>query len=206
MKYLALVILLSVSLQPRLRAEDDHKEKWVEKITEKDPPAKADAAIKDNELSTTVIEYPLVRVLDYLSNTSGMNIKIQAENAKKAEDLKKLIVKTSWLGRNNTWSENLDTICARLKLKIDNSHISDKLIYVFRPESITLTFKDADVREVIFTIAAAGNLNVVIDPEVQGKVTANLKDVACIDALEVVTKSLGYITVQEKGTLRVNEK
>jgi hypothetical protein len=208
MRYLALAALLTLAAQFPARTEEDNtrKEKWVEKITEKEPAPAIDSrnAIIDADVSK--IDRPLQQIMDYFSTVAGVNIKVQAENAGRADEIRKLIVKPDWFGEKKTWREHLDAICAKLKLRIDDSHLKqDKLVYIYRPESVTMTFKDADVREVIFTIAEAGKLSVVIDPEVQGKVSANFKDVACDDALDIIVKSLGYVTVHEKGATRVNK-
>jgi len=58
--------------------------------------------------------------------------------------------------------------------------------YVGKP--ITLSLKDADLVEVLRSFAQLGDFNLVIQPGVQGKVTAELHDVPWDQALEAILK------------------
>ncbi len=55
-------------------------------------------------------------------------------------------------------------------------------------ELISLKFKDADLRDVIFYLGEFAGLNVVFDPEVRGVVTVDLQDVPWDQALDVILK------------------
>lgn len=70
-------------------------------------------------------------------------------------------------------------------------------------EKYTFRFKDADVRDVVRFIAKLANLNVIFDPGVSGKVTAELVDIPWDQALDLIlrTNKLGYII--EGNVLRV---
>jgi type II secretory pathway component HofQ len=157
------------------------------------------AAEKDStsppQKPAVVNERPLQQVLEYLSTVSGMTIKV------KSDDLKKLPVKVDFITEQMSWRPILETLCRNHKLRLDESGLKEKQLVVYRPACITLQVKDADVREVIWSIAREGKLNIVIDSEVQGNVTASLKNVPCDEALETIVKTLGYVTVREKGSL-----
>jgi type II secretory pathway component HofQ len=56
---------------------------------------------------------------------------------------------------------------------------------------ISLSVKDADLVEVVRSLARIAGVNLVIDPDVQGKVTAELIDVRWDHALAVILKTQG---------------
>lgn len=56
---------------------------------------------------------------------------------------------------------------------------------------ISLSVKDADLVEVVRSLARIAEVNLVIDPGVQGKVTAELVDVRWDRALAVILKTQG---------------
>lgn len=62
------------------------------------------------------------------------------------------------------------------------------------PGKISLDLKGMDVIEVIKMLAAKGNLNVVVGPDVKGRVTIFLKSVSLMDALDIilVANNLAY--------------
>jgi len=204
MKFAVFLTALAASLVFVTRAEDEKEHPVLRRIEEitlpKKDAAESTPAEKQQIGCILVEERPLQQVVDYLSTVSGMNIRLQSES------LKKILIGKDCFGEKLTYHDILELICRKHKLKLDESLIQKKIIVIYRPESITLSFKDAEVRDVILTIAAAGNLNIVIDPEIQGKVTANLKDVDCVDALDVIVKSLGYVAVRERGSFLINEK
>jgi type II secretory pathway component HofQ len=56
---------------------------------------------------------------------------------------------------------------------------------------ISLSVKDADLAEVVRSLARIAGVNLIIDPGVQGKVTAELVDVRWDHALAVILKTQG---------------
>jgi type IV pilus assembly protein PilQ len=74
------------------------------------------------------------------------------------------------------------------------------------PPRVTLQFPDADIVEVVDTIALAAGANVVVGPEVEGTVSLRFTDVPWRDALEVVARTRGYVVMEERGgVLRVTD-
>jgi type IV pilus assembly protein PilQ len=61
-------------------------------------------------------------------------------------------------------------------------------------EPMTITVKDADIKDILRSFAEISGLNVVVQPGVSGRVTVELKDVPWDQALEQILKinSLGY--------------
>lgn len=58
-------------------------------------------------------------------------------------------------------------------------------------EPISLSVKDADIREVLRSFARIAGINIVISPEVRGTVTVELHDVPWDQALHVILKTHG---------------
>lgn len=63
--------------------------------------------------------------------------------------------------------------------------------HVWRGKPIDLSLKDADLVEVLRSFAKLTDVNIVIDPRVQGKVTVELHDVPWDQALYVILKTQG---------------
>lgn len=60
---------------------------------------------------------------------------------------------------------------------------------IWKGEKISLSLKDADLVEVLRSFAKLTEINLVIDPTVTGKVTAELHDVPLDQALAVILKT-----------------
>ncbi|MEO2069475.1 MAG: secretin N-terminal domain-containing protein [Desulfurobacteriaceae bacterium] len=75
-------------------------------------------------------------------------------------------------------------------------------------EFVSFRFENADIRAVIKAIADVVGVNVIIDPEVKGKVSIDFskKPVYWKDALDKVLKVKGFTFVEENGTVRVLPK
>lgn len=74
----------------------------------------------------------------------------------------------------------------------------------FTGDPITLTLKDADIKDVLKTFSALTHLNIVIDPSVGGTVTVELRDVPWDQALDLILKINGLDYVLENNVLRVS--
>ncbi|PIY83704.1 MAG: hypothetical protein COX96_04075 [Candidatus Omnitrophica bacterium CG_4_10_14_0_2_um_filter_44_9] len=60
------------------------------------------------------------------------------------------------------------------------------------PETITLDFKEADIRDVLKIISYKSGVNIVASPEVTGTVNVRITDVPWERALDVILKTYGY--------------
>ena len=73
----------------------------------------------------------------------------------------------------------------------------------FTGEPITLTLKDADIKDVLKTFSVLTDLNIVLDPSVSGSVTVELRQVPWDQALDLILKINGLDYVLENNVLRV---
>ena len=73
----------------------------------------------------------------------------------------------------------------------------------FTGEPITLTLKDADIKDVLKTFSVLTDLNIVLDPGVSGSVTVELRDVPWDQALDLILRINGLDYVLENNVLRV---
>jgi type IV pilus secretin PilQ/predicted competence protein len=73
----------------------------------------------------------------------------------------------------------------------------------FTGEPITLTLKDADIKDVLKTFSVLTEMNIVLDPSVGGSVTVELHDVPWDQALDLILKINGLDYVLENNVLRV---
>ncbi|MFV2073033.1 MAG: type IV pilus secretin PilQ [Thermoanaerobaculales bacterium] len=73
----------------------------------------------------------------------------------------------------------------------------------FTGEPITLTLKDADIKDVLKTFSVLTDLNIVLDPSVSGSVTVELREVPWDQALDLILKINGLDYVLENNVLRV---
>jgi type IV pilus assembly protein PilQ len=146
--------------------------------------------------SLKVTERPLKTVLEYLKSVSGVNIVALPE--KEGDLLVTLDLE------NVTYRGVLDFVARKYGLAVDDSKIREKLIFITRPERVVLNFKNAEVEEVINTIALMANANIVVGPEVKGKITMKLENVPWHEALNIVVKTLDYVAVPEAhDTIRI---
>jgi type IV pilus assembly protein PilQ len=73
----------------------------------------------------------------------------------------------------------------------------------FTGEPITLTLKDADIKDVLKTFSVLTEMNIVLDPSVGGSVTVELRDVPWDQALDLILRINGLDYVLENNVLRV---
>ncbi|MHC4452578.1 MAG: hypothetical protein ACYS0E_20955, partial [Planctomycetota bacterium] len=103
---------------------------------------------------------------------------------------------------NQHWLTALELVSERGECILERR--SPTLIYVSRPERVTFSFKNEDIKNVINVIATYSGANIVVSPAVNGSVTTSLKNIPWRDALEQIVKTLGYAVVEEdRGILRI---
>jgi type IV pilus assembly protein PilQ len=73
----------------------------------------------------------------------------------------------------------------------------------YRGEKISVTFRDADVREVFFFFADVMKMNLVLDPDVTGKIDIRLAQVPWDQAFQVILKNQGLDAVEEDNVVRI---
>jgi type IV pilus assembly protein PilQ len=144
-------------------------------------------------ISIELIERPLKQVLDYLSTVSGKNIRVKKEKDNKLLVTLKL--------ENVTYRAILDFIARKYGMTIDDSMLAQNIIFIDTPEKVSMVFQNADIRDVINTIAIQANANVVVDSEVTGNVTMRLENVPWKDALQIVVRTLDKVLVDEPNNV-----
>ncbi|MEM9176698.1 MAG: secretin N-terminal domain-containing protein [Myxococcota bacterium] len=103
---------------------------------------------------------------------------------------------------NQPWLVALELVAERGECILERR--SPTLVYVSRPERVTFSFKNEDIKNVINVIATYSGANIVVSPAVNGSVTTSLKNIPWRDALEQIVKTLGYAVVEEdRGILRI---
>jgi type IV pilus assembly protein PilQ len=73
----------------------------------------------------------------------------------------------------------------------------------FTGEPISLSLKDADVKDVLRTFAKITGLNVVVDPDVSGSVTVDLENVPWDQCLDIILRINRLDYIVENNVLRV---
>ncbi len=73
----------------------------------------------------------------------------------------------------------------------------------YRGEKISVAFRDADLREVMFFFADVMKMNVVLDPDISGKVDIRLNQVPWDQAFQVILKNQGLDAIEEDNVVRI---
>ncbi|HEX6885460.1 MAG TPA: hypothetical protein VF530_18940 [Planctomycetota bacterium] len=154
--------------------------------------ASAQMAIPDARVSLRVESRQLAEVVQYLREQSGYNI-VVLEGGDTSVSLDITDV---------SWRDALDLAAEMAGCTVEERTAG--VLVVVRPPRVNFTFDNADIKEVIDTIAKLSGANVVIAPEVQGTLSLRLTNVPWRDALDVAVKTLGFVVVEEqRGILRV---
>jgi MSHA biogenesis protein MshL len=73
------------------------------------------------------------------------------------------------------------------------------------PENLyTLSFRKVDVHEILTVLSRESKLNIIVDPDVRGEVTVDLKEVTLGKALECLLAPLGLEYKREANLIRVS--
>ncbi|MEE9270111.1 MAG: type IV pilus secretin PilQ [Candidatus Krumholzibacteria bacterium] len=73
-----------------------------------------------------------------------------------------------------------------------------------RNRNMTIDVQNASIKTVLRSVAEFSNTNIISGPEVEGKVTAHLKNVPWRQALDIILKSHGFGWREEYGVIRVS--
>ncbi|MDF1664494.1 MAG: hypothetical protein P1V97_22215 [Planctomycetota bacterium] len=79
----------------------------------------------------------------------------------------------------------------KLELKVKSK---DKFVFYSKPKT-NIEFADANLRTALLMLAKKSGQNIIIAPEVQGKVSARLEQVSAADALRALAKNAGHEVV-----------
>jgi len=92
------------------------------------------------------------------------------------------------------WRNALQVIAKQTNCKI--MEVSDRLIRFTQPPSISMEFQDADIKIVLELLAKQAGANIVMNSDVQGKVSLSLREVPWREALDTIVKTAGYVLVK----------
>lgn len=146
----------------------------------------------DARVSLRVEGRDLVEVVEYLRAEGGANVVVLPD------DLPPISMDLT----DVHWMDALD-LAAELAGCVVEERTAGVLV-VDRPQRVDIIFKNAPLTDVIDSIGALSGANIVVAPEVAGTLSLRLQNVPWRNALEVATKTLGYVVVEEeRGILRV---
>lgn len=153
----------------------------------------AQVDVGDGRVKFDVRGRALRDVVDLIRNKTRVDVVVD----KDAEDVPITLRVT-----NQHWLVALELVSERGECILERR--SATLIYVSRPERVTFSFQNEDIKTVINLIATYSGANIVVSPAVNGSVTTSLKNIPWRDALEQIVKTLGYAVVEEdRGILRI---
>lgn len=151
-------------------------------------PARAQSfSSPDARVSLNIVEQDLGQIVLMLRERSGANIVMLA-----GEDN---VVKGLQLADVH-WRDALEYAAELAGCVVEED--SSGVLKITKPPRVDFDFPDADITEIINTIAKVADANIIVSPEVVGTLTVRLKDVPWRDALEEVAKTRGYVVVQER--------
>jgi len=152
----------------------------------------AQIPVSDARVSLRVENRQLSEVVQYLREQSGYNI-VVLEGGDSPISLDVTDV---------SWRDALDLASEMAGCTVEERTAG--VLTVVRPPRVDFAFDNADIKQVIDTIAKLSGANIVVAPEVQGTLSLRLTNVPWRDALNVAVKTLGFVVVEEqRGILRV---
>jgi len=94
---------------------------------------------------------------------------------------------------------------APVKEKLEELTVSPIEEEIKEPEKLyTLSFRKADIHEILTVLSRESKLNIIVDPDVRGEVTVDLKDVTLAKALDCLLTPLGMQYKREANFIRVS--
>lgn len=98
----------------------------------------------------------------------------------------------------NRWGSDV------LAMREDRAPDPQPIVMQERPgRRVNLDLQGADIRTVLRTLADYSGVNIIASKEVQGEVSARIKDAPWRHALDSILKAHGYGAVEENGIIRV---
>jgi type IV pilus assembly protein PilQ len=157
------------------------------------PLAAAQVPSLDARVSLNIIERDLVQVVQELRERSGANIVLLEGGTEKVRDLQVSDI---------YWRDALDYAAELAGCVVEQD--KSGVLTITKPQRVGFEFTDADINEIIMTVAKAAGANVIVGPEVTGTLRVKIAGVPWRAALEEIVKTRGYTVVEEqRGILRV---
>ena len=73
-------------------------------------------------------------------------------------------------------------------------------------ETVEIGYIEADIQNVLRTLAAKAGINLILGDEVTGKITVNLKGVSYEEAMRLIAESKGYACVKDKNVVKIKSR
>jgi len=73
-------------------------------------------------------------------------------------------------------------------------------------EPIEISYIEADIQNVLRTLAAKADINLILGEEVTGKVTVNLRGVSYAEAMQLIAESKGYAYVKDDDVVKIKSR
>lgn len=99
--------------------------------------------------------------------------------------------------RDLPWPDAVKVVAGLAKCDIEES--VPGVLLLTQPPKVTIQFQDANVRTVLQLLAAYSGKNIIISPDVKGKVSLDLKNVHWLKALKSIVSTVGPYVVVEDG-------
>ncbi len=102
--------------------------------------------------------------------------------------------------RDVPWLEAVEVIAQMTRCEVEERQ--GGVLMLTQPPKVTIQFTDANVRTVLQLLAAYSGKNIIIAPEVGGRITLDLKQVHWLRALYAIVRTVGeYEVVEETDDL-----
>lgn len=95
---------------------------------------------------------------------------------------------------NARWNDAVEVVARQIDAEVDQQ---GTVLLVTRPLHVDVIVRDADAREVLLSLERQAGITLQIDPDVEGRVTCELKNMRWIRALVIVARSIGCEVVDE---------
>lgn len=142
------------------------------------------------KINVDVEDAELTDVMDQIGRQVGRNILVEP-NVKETVSVSLHEI---------PWREAVDVIARMTRCEVEER--PGGILLLTQPPKVTIQFTDANVRTVLQLLAAYSGKNIIIAPEVQGRVTLDLKEVHWLRALHAIVKTVGdYEVVEESDDL-----
>ena len=123
----------------------------------------------------------------------------------------------------NKWLQTIGTITVALAVAMLSARADEKVEAVAapapapvaavetkpaapEPEQLVIDYNEADIQNVLRTLATKANVNLIMGDEVTGKVTVHLEGVTYEDAMRLICESKGFGYVKDKTAARIKSK
>ncbi len=148
--------------------------------------SEADETAISEYITLDVREKPLADILKFVSRRVGVNVVADPE-----------VDETVTIQLDSVdWRDALEVLAKQADCQI--VVMSDRLIRFTQPPSISMEFQDADIKVVLELLAKQAGANIMMNADIQGKVSLSLREVPWQEALSAIVKTAGYVIVREE--------